>query len=137
MDKFDVRASSWRSEEIKNENPCPILSSQALSNEALPEIISQYLCGMLNVGMVLYWSPCLLLLLCARILSKKLRLHWQLSRKSSCCVPISKYDLSMITIYYAGIVWLYCIVLYCDLVQSTRKIKRCAFKHAASCLILY
>ena len=50
---------------------------------------------------------------------------------------ISKYDLSMTTIYYAGIVWLYCIVLYCDLVQSTRKIKRRAFKHAASCLILY
>ena len=40
MDKFDVRASSWRSEEIKNENPCPILSSQALSNEALPNITS-------------------------------------------------------------------------------------------------
>ena len=36
LTKTDVRASSWRSEDIKKENLCLILSSHALSNEALP-----------------------------------------------------------------------------------------------------
>ena len=40
--KTDVRASSWRSEEIKKENLCLILSNEALSNVAPPRIMSSY-----------------------------------------------------------------------------------------------